>query len=113
MNRELLKRFLAEVEEHWPATLGTMALVHNRCVRPHCRACAEGRKHPAVIFTFMDHGRRRCLYVPQGLEPELRRALKKGRHLEQRLRQMGAELIRAYRRRRDEQKPMGFGGSTP
>lgn len=107
MKNERLKRFLEEVQASWPAVLGTMARVHKPCARPSCRACAEGRKHPAVIFTYMDQGRRRCLYVPAALAPELRQALRHGRHLEQRLRQMGAELIRQYRRQRDAQTPKG------
>ena len=105
MDKVWLKEFLVEVAARWPAVLGTMAEVRKPCVRPPCRACAEGRKHPAVIFTYMDQGRRRCLYVPQDLVATLRQALRNGRHLEQRLRRMGADLIRDYRRQRDQQKP--------
>jgi hypothetical protein len=105
MSKERLKQFLAEVQACWPAVLGTMAEVRKRCIRPRCAACAEGRHHPAVLFTFMDQGRRRCLYVPQGFVATLRQALKNGRRLEQRLRQMGADLIRDFRRGRDQGKP--------
>ena len=105
MSAPLQKRFLAEVEDLWPAALGVVAQVRKPCIRPQCRACAEGRKHPAVIFTFMEEGRRRCMYVPQGLAPILRQAIQNGRRLERRLRQMGAELIQEYRRQRDEAKP--------
>lgn len=107
MSAEGQRRFLAEVKELWPVALGVVAQVRKPCIRRQCRACAEGRKHPAVIFTFMEKGRRRCMYVPQGLAPILRQAIQNGRRLEQRLRQMGAELIRQYRRERDELKPKG------
>ena len=105
MKEQRLRMFLKEVEACWPAVLGTMAEVRRPCARPQCRACAEGRKHPGVIFTYMDQGRRRCLYVPQGFVATLREALRQGRRLEQRLRRMGADLIQDYRRRRDAQKP--------
>jgi len=104
MHKDRLKEFLAHVEACWPAALGTMAEVRKPCVRPGCKACAEGRKHPSVIFTFMEAGRRRCLYVPQGMVATLRQALGHGRALEQRLRRMGADLIRDYRRERDRSR---------
>ena len=97
MTRPTLKAFWAEVEACWPPAKGCLCAVRMSCVRPRCRACREGRKHPAFIFSFMENGRKRCLYVPRGLVPALRQALGNGRRLQERIAQIGPELIRAYR----------------
>ena len=94
--------FWEQIRPWWPLAKGSLSEVRKPCVRPGCRSCAEGRKHPAWIFTFREKGRQRCLYVPVELVPVLRQALTHGRRLEQRLSQMGKELIQAYRRQRDQ-----------
>ena len=73
---------LAEVARHWPMAKGSLAEVRKPCVRPGCRACASGRKHPAFLFSFTDQGRRRCRYVPRDLVPALRQAIANGRWME-------------------------------
>ena len=100
MTTPMLKAFLSEVQTCWPLAKGCLSAVRMSCIRPGCRACREGRKHPAFIFSFMQKGRKRCLYVPQGLVPALRQALANGRRLEERIAQIGPELIRAYREAR-------------
>jgi len=97
MTRPALKAFLADVKTCWPPAKGCLCAVRMSCVRPRCRACQEGRKHPAFIFSFTEKGRKRCLYVPRGLVPALRQALANGRRWEVRIAQIGPELIRAYR----------------
>ena len=43
-----------------------------------CAACAQGDRHPAWLLSFTLQGRRRCLYVPLALVPDIRKALKNG-----------------------------------
>ena len=45
------------------------------------------------------------MYVPAELVPQLQRALRNGKALEEFLYQMGPELLRQYRRERDASKP--------
>jgi hypothetical protein len=93
----LQQRFLDKLLPLWPALKGSLALVHKPCIRPNCPACASGLKHPNYLLAFTDKGRRRCLYVPKAMVPELRRALERGRRIEQLLYEMGPALLQEYR----------------
>jgi hypothetical protein len=93
--------FLKELAGLWPLAKGSLAEVRKPCIRPNCPACRSGRKHPAMMFSFARRGKRVCRYVPAELEPLLRRALANGRRLEQRLVELGEELLLRYRRQRD------------
>lgn len=90
-------RFLEKLAPLWPALKGSLALVHKPCIRPHCRACASGVKHPNYLLTYTQNGKRRCLYVPRPMVAVLQNALKNGRHIEQLLYQMGPALVQEYR----------------
>jgi hypothetical protein len=91
------QRFLEKLAPLWPALKGSLALVHKPCIRPNCRACARGDKHPNYLLTFTQNGRRRCLYAPRSMVAVLETALKNGRKIEQLLYEMGPTLIREYR----------------
>jgi hypothetical protein len=92
--------FLEELAGLWPLAKGSLAEVHKPCIRPNCRACKEGRKHRAFLFTFTLDGKRRCRYVPLGLVETMRKALTNGRRLEKRLFELGGELIEDHRKNR-------------
>jgi len=109
MSEELLKAFLGDIESWWPVASGSLCEVRKPCIRPNCHACAKGLKHPAYIFTYREGGRQRCMYVPVDLVPLMRQAIANGRHLEQRLRQMGRALIESYRQKRDRPLRKGKG----
>lgn len=89
--------FLKKLLPLWPALKGSLAEVRKPCIRPNCPACARGHKHPNYLLAFTQKGRRRCLYVPLAMVPELKRALHNGRRLEQLLYEMGPALLRQYR----------------
>jgi hypothetical protein len=91
------KRFLRKLLASWPALKGSLAQVRKPCIRPNCRTCASGKKHPNYLLAFTHQGRRRCLYVPRAMVPVLQRALENGRRIEQLLYQMGPALLREYR----------------
>lgn len=92
------RRFWRKLQSCWPALKGSLALVHKPCIRPHCRTCASGKKHPNYLLAFTDQGRRRCLYVPTRMVPVLKRALQNGRRIERLLYQVGPALLEEYRR---------------
>jgi hypothetical protein len=92
--------FLPKLLALWPALKGSLAQVHKPCIRPACRACARGDKHPAYLLSFTKNGRRRCLYVPTPLVALIQRALKNGRRMEALLYAMGPALIREHRQNR-------------
>ena len=99
--------FLAELRRLWPLAKGSLSLVRNRCIRAGCPACARGEKHLAYHYAFVEKGRQRCMYVPRGLVSLFQQALRNGERLEERLAQLGAELIREYRRGRGKKGPGG------
>ncbi len=101
----LRQNFLRQLEKLWPAIKGSLAEIRKPCIRPSCAACARGDKHPAFILSFTDKGRRRCMYVPAELVPQLQQALRNGKALEEFLYQLGPQLLRQHRRERDASKP--------
>jgi hypothetical protein len=90
-------RFRDKLLALWPALKGSLAQVRKPCIRPDCRACARGDKHPNYLLAFTQRGRRRCLYVPKAMVAVLKRALENGRRIEQLLNEMGPALLREYR----------------
>ncbi len=106
MANEALRRALVkEINTLWPIAKGSVTEVTKPCIRPGCPACQRGDKHRAVIFTFRQDGKQRCLYVPQELVSLLRQAVENGRQLEQRLATLGEALILAHRRTRRRPPP--------
>jgi hypothetical protein len=101
----LRQDFLRQLHKLWPAIKGSLAQVRKPCMRPNCPACARGDKHPAFILSFTDKGRRRCMYVPQALVPQLQQALSNGKAVEELLCHLGPELLRQYRQQRDAPTP--------
>ena len=97
----LRQDFWRQLEKLWPAIKGSLAEVRKPCIRPNCAACAQGDKHPAFILSFTQKGRRRCMYVPPELVPQLRQALRHGKALEALLYELGPQLLRQYRQQRD------------
>jgi hypothetical protein len=104
-NSSLRRDFLRQLQKLWPPIKGSLAEVRKPCIRPNCPACARGDKPPAFILSFTDKGRRRCMYVPAELVPQLQQALRNGKALEELLYQLGPELLRQYRKQRDAPTP--------
>ncbi len=94
---------LQQITRLWPAIKGSLAQVHKTCLRPGCKACARGDKHPAFILSFTQEGQRRCMYVPKDLVALLERALQNGRRIETLLYELGPRLLREHRRQRGSQ----------
>jgi len=97
----LRQNFLGQLAKLWPAIKGSLSEVRKPCIRPNCAACACGDKHPAFMLSFTDKGRRRCMYVPGELVPQLQQALHNGKALDALLYQLGPKLLRQYRQQRD------------
>lgn len=94
------KRFLSQVAALWPAVKGSLAQVRKPCIRPNCPTCASGAKHPAFLLSFTQNGRRRCMYVPDALAPQMKKAIDNGRRLETLLYENGPLMLQDYRAKR-------------
>jgi hypothetical protein len=95
---EQLRRAMGEL---WPVAKGSLSHVRKPCVRPNCRACASGEKHPVWLFSLRQAGRRRCMYVPERVVPALQQAIENGRRVEALMADAGEALIRELSSRGD------------
>ena len=82
----------------WPAAKGSIALVHKRCIRKNCPACARGDKHPAWILSLRYQGGRTTMYVPKAMVSTLKKAIQNGRRIERLLSRAGPELLGKHRK---------------
>ena len=96
----LQQKFKSEVVQLWPLAKGCVTQIRKPCIQSGCRACKEGRKHSAFIFSYRQAGKAHCLYVPESLVPVLRKAIRNGRELEQKLVSLGRALIESHRQAR-------------
>jgi hypothetical protein len=92
--------FRAQAGVLWPAALGSLSLRKSPCTREHCTACARGEQHPSYVLYARTKGRRTAVYVPDELEPEIRRALDNGRALQQLLHEAGRRYTKAVKHQR-------------
>jgi|SRR3974377_1592922 len=90
--------WIAQLQPLWPAIKGSLGLVKKPCIRPQCRACAQGQKHPAWLLSVVTGGRRTTLYVPQALVENIKTALNNGRKIEALLHQAALQMVKDYRR---------------
>ena len=89
--------FLAEAAALWPVAKGSLTQTRSPCTRKNCKACASGRKHPKLLFTFREEGKLRGLYVRPAHAERLRRAIANGRKLERMITAAGRDLMLALR----------------
>jgi hypothetical protein len=92
--------FRAQAADLWPAALGSLSLRRSPCVRAHCPACARGDQHTSYVLYGRIKGRRIAVYIPDDLEPEIRRALENGRALQELLYEAGRRYTNAVKQQR-------------
>ena len=92
--------FRAQAADLWPAALGSLSLRRSPCVRDHCAACARGDQHTSYVLYGRVKGRRLAIYIPDELEPEIRRALENGRALQDLLYEAGRRYTNAVKHQR-------------
>lgn len=94
-------KFMAKVAALGPVAKGSLALTRSPCTRKKCKACASGRKHSKLLFTFREEGKLRGLYVRPSHEEQVRRAIENGRALEKLMVAAGRELVLRLRQESD------------
>lgn len=108
MNHDSLaiQKWQQQIAALWPAAKGSLAQIYKPCIRQGCPACARGDKHPAWVLSFSWQGRRRLLYVPRALVPQIKKAIQNGRCIEKLLYRTGPELVKTHRQsRKNSPKP--------
>ena len=92
--------FRAQAADLWPAALGSLSLRKSPCMRDQCAACARGDQHTSHVLYGRIKGRRLAIYIPDDLAPEIRRALKNGRALQDLMYEAGRRYTNAVKHQR-------------
>lgn len=93
--------FMAKVAGLRPVAKGSLTQTRSPCARKNCKACASGRKHPKLLFTFREGGRLRGMYVRPPHAEQVRRAIENGREVERLMVAAGRELVLRLRQEND------------
>ena len=90
--------------EKWPAILGSLSLRRSPCIRENCAACLSGEQHQSYVLYSRVKGRRVSIYIPEGLVPEVRRALENGRAVQETLYEAAGRYVKALKRQRSAEE---------
>ena len=99
---DVVRWLQSEAMDLGPAILGSLNFRRTRCGHENCRTCSSGELHPSHVLNGQHKGRRFAVYVPEDLVPEVRRAVKNGRALQDLLHQAAPRYIKALKRARAE-----------
>lgn len=99
---ELKAAFIDQVTALWPVVKGSLAQTRSPCMRKNCKACASGRKHPKLLYTFREAGKLRGMYVSPSYAEQVRRAIENGRHLERLMANAGRDLVLRLRQEKED-----------
>lgn len=95
---DLRRRFLASVQKLWPVATGSLSLRKSPCIRENCPACKSGSGHSSYALYGRHQGRRFSVYIPEGLVPEVRSAVRNGRLLQDLINDAGVRYVRALKK---------------
>jgi hypothetical protein len=93
--------FTQAIRQLWPVATGSLALRRGRCIRPHCPACASGKLHSSYALYGRRGKRRFSLYVPARIVPEVRKAIRNGRRLQELINEAGVRYVRTLKQTHD------------
>jgi hypothetical protein len=98
--------FRATIRDLWPVAIGSLSLRKSPCIRERCRLCKSGAGHSSYALYGRKGKRRFSIYVPDELAPELERAIRNGRQLQELMMEAGRRYALAlkneHRSRRQE-----------
>lgn len=97
---EVKRWFQATIRDLWPIAMGSLSLRKSPCIREHCRLCESGVGHSSYALYGRKGNRRFSIYVPDELAPELERAIRNGRHLQELMMEAGRRYALALKNER-------------
>ncbi len=77
--------------------LGSVSLRKSPCVREKCSACQSGVGHSSYALSGYQGDRRFSVYVPDELAPDIEAAIKRGRQLQELIKEAGLRYVRAQK----------------
>jgi len=69
------------VQTLWPLLQGSVVVLRQPCIRPGCRRCAAGDKHPATYLSLSRAGKTQLVYLPAALIREVTTGVQNARRL--------------------------------
>jgi len=96
--------FVKAIQELWPVATGSLSLRRGPCIRKNCAACASGEGHSSFALYGRQGGRRFSIYVPERMVPEVRKAIRNGRRLQQLINEAGLRYVKSLKREPDSQQ---------
>jgi hypothetical protein len=92
--------FQATIRDLWPVAMGSLSLRKSPCIRERCRLCKSGEGHSSYALYGRKGKRRFSVYVPNELAPELERAIRNGRQLQELMMEAGRRYALALKNER-------------
>ena len=74
-----LRRLL---QTRWPLLQGSVVVLRQPCIRPRCRRCAAGDKHPATYLSLSRAGKTQLVYLPAALVRDVTTGVQNARRLQ-------------------------------
>lgn len=97
---EVMRWFQSTAGGLWPVALGSLSLRKSPCIRERCRLCESGEGHSSYALYGRTRNRRFSIYVPDELVPELERAIRNGRQVQELLMEAGRRYALALKNER-------------
>jgi hypothetical protein len=89
--------FQGAIHDLWPVALGSLSLRKSPCIRQHCKLCESGQGHSSYALYGKKGKRRFSIYVPGELAPDIERAIRNGRDLQQLIAEAGRRYTGALK----------------
>jgi len=99
--------FQAAITGMWPVAVGSLSLRRSPCIRKRCRLCQSGEGHQSHALYGRKGKRRFVIYVPDELAPEVERAIRNGRHLQELIAEAGQRYTLALKSARRSRRKSG------
>jgi hypothetical protein len=100
---EVKRWFERAIHDLWTVASGCLSLRKSPCIRKHCKLCESGQGHSSYALYGKKGKRRFSIYVPEELAPDIERAIRNGRDLQQLIAEAGqryAVALKSERRSR-------------
>lgn len=104
---EVKRWFQGAIHDLWPVASGSLSLRKSPCIRQHCKLCESGQGHSSYALYGKKGKRRFSIYVPEKLAPDIERAIRNGRNLQQLIAEAGrryAVALKGERRSRGDRE---------
>jgi hypothetical protein len=92
--------FLSAIAKLWPVAEGSLSFRSCPCIRKNCGACRQGKGHASYVLYASRGKRRRSIYVPNEIAPDIATAIKNGRRLRQLINEVGVRYTNAVKQKR-------------